>query len=79
MIRVAALLTVLVTIALPAGAQIAVRNQGYIPFSEPPINYRSDYLHGTFLSASRPSTIALMTFTTRSRSSSRSWKMARPN
>jgi hypothetical protein len=28
-------------LALPAGAQIAVRNQGYIPFSEPPINYRT--------------------------------------
>jgi len=25
----------------PAKAQIAVRNQGYVPFSEPPINYRS--------------------------------------
>jgi hypothetical protein len=25
----------------PAHAQIAVRNQGYIPFSEPPINYRT--------------------------------------
>jgi hypothetical protein len=25
-------------------AQVAVRNQGYIPFSEPPINYRSDDL-----------------------------------
>jgi hypothetical protein len=25
-------------------AQLAVRNQGYIPFSEPPINYRSDDL-----------------------------------
>jgi hypothetical protein len=28
-------------LALPAAAQIAVRNQGYIPFSEPPINYRT--------------------------------------
>jgi len=28
----------------PAMAQIAVRNQGYIPFSDPPINYRSDAL-----------------------------------
>jgi hypothetical protein len=26
-------------------AQIAVRNQGYIPFSEPPIDYRSSNLH----------------------------------
>ncbi|WP_160115123.1 hypothetical protein [Bryocella elongata] len=28
-----------------AGAQIAVRNQGYVPFSEAPINYRSEDLH----------------------------------
>jgi len=28
--------------ALPAAAQIAVRNQGYIPYSDAPINYRSD-------------------------------------
>ena len=27
--------------AVPVFAQIAVRNQGYIPYSEPPINYRS--------------------------------------
>ena len=27
-----------------ASAQIAVRNQGYVPFSEPPINYRSNDL-----------------------------------
>jgi len=27
-----------------AYAQIAVKNQGYVPFSEPPINYRSDDL-----------------------------------
>ena len=26
-------------------AQIAVRNQGYVPFSDPPINYRSNDLH----------------------------------
>jgi hypothetical protein len=31
--------------AMPAGAQIAVRNQGYIPYSDAPINYRSDDLH----------------------------------
>jgi hypothetical protein len=30
--------------SVPAIAQIAVRNQGYIPFSDPPINYRSDEL-----------------------------------
>src|SRR5262252_2339394 len=27
---------------LPVGAQIAVKNQGYVPFSEEPINYRSE-------------------------------------
>jgi hypothetical protein len=26
-------------------AQIAVKNQGYVPFSEPPVSYRSDDLH----------------------------------
>lgn len=30
--------------ALHAHAQIAVRNQGYVPFSDEPINYRSDDL-----------------------------------
>jgi hypothetical protein len=30
--------------ALPAQAQIAVLNQGYIPYSDPPINYRSNDL-----------------------------------
>jgi hypothetical protein len=30
--------------AAPVFAQIAVRNQGYIPYSEPPINYRSQAL-----------------------------------
>ncbi len=30
--------------SLPAHAQIAVRNQGYIPYSDAPINYRSDDL-----------------------------------
>ena len=29
----------------PALAQIAVRNQGYVPFSDAPINYRSNDLH----------------------------------
>src|SRR5271157_4338448 len=28
-----------------AYAQIAGKNQGYVPFSEPPINYRSDDLN----------------------------------
>jgi hypothetical protein len=31
-------------IAAPGNAQIAVRNQGYIPYSDAPINYRSDDL-----------------------------------
>jgi len=30
------------SLALPAHAQIAVKNQGYVPFSEEPINYRSE-------------------------------------
>jgi len=29
----------------PVCAQIAVRNQGYVPFSDAPINYRSNDLH----------------------------------
>jgi hypothetical protein len=29
---------------LPAPGQVAVKNQGYVPFSEEPINYRSDNL-----------------------------------
>lgn len=33
-----------VLLAHYASAQIAVRNQGYIPFSDPPINYRSNEL-----------------------------------
>ena len=43
MIRLLTILAVLA--AMPVAAQIAVRNQGYIPFSDPPINYRSDDLH----------------------------------
>jgi hypothetical protein len=39
-----AVLTVLGSVSIGAHAQIAVRNQGYIPFSDPPINYRSDDL-----------------------------------
>ncbi len=31
--------------AMRAYGQIAVRNQGYIPYSDAPINYRSDDLH----------------------------------
>ena len=34
-------LAVAVYLALPVQAQIAVRNQGYIPYSDAPINYRS--------------------------------------
>lgn len=30
---------------VPASAQVAVRNQGYLPFSDPPINYRSNDLN----------------------------------
>jgi hypothetical protein len=33
---------ILSSLALPAHAQIAVKNQGYVPFSEEPINYRSE-------------------------------------
>lgn len=40
-----ALLALLGGLSFRAGAQIAVRNQGYIPFSDPPINYRSDDLN----------------------------------
>jgi len=32
-------------LSLSAHAQLAVRNQGYIPYSDAPINYRSDDLH----------------------------------
>jgi hypothetical protein len=31
-------------VSLPANGQIAVKNQGYVPFSEEPINYRSENL-----------------------------------
>jgi hypothetical protein len=31
-------------LSLPAPGQVAVKNQGYVPFSEEPINYRSDNL-----------------------------------
>ena len=29
-------------LSMPVHGQIAVRNQGYVPFSEEPINYRAD-------------------------------------
>ncbi|MFL6603549.1 MAG: hypothetical protein ACJ8R9_19790 [Steroidobacteraceae bacterium] len=45
MMRAIAILTVCALAATRVSAQIAVRNQGYIPFSDPPINYRSDDLH----------------------------------
>jgi hypothetical protein len=35
----------LICLASGADAQIAVRNQGYVPFSDAPINYRSNDLH----------------------------------
>lgn len=44
-LRALAMLAVCGLAATQATAQIAVRNQGYIPFSDPPINYRSDDLH----------------------------------
>jgi hypothetical protein len=36
---------VLACVAIRADAQLAVRNQGYIPYSDAPINYRSEDLH----------------------------------
>jgi hypothetical protein len=45
-IQFAATASVLVAgwLSLPAHGQIAVKNQGYVPFSEEPINYRSENL-----------------------------------
>jgi hypothetical protein len=40
----AGLLATLACLSTPAGAQVAVKNQGYIPFSDAPINYRSNDL-----------------------------------
>src|ERR1700722_19587015 len=37
--------SVAVWLLRPVHAQIAVRNQGYVPFSDAPINYRSNDLH----------------------------------
>jgi hypothetical protein len=48
MMRAGSILAVLAAFAgvsIRADAQIAVRNQGYIPYSDAPINYRSDDLH----------------------------------
>jgi hypothetical protein len=42
---VANVLAALGCLAMPASAQVAVQNQGYIPFSDPPINYRSNDLN----------------------------------
>jgi hypothetical protein len=39
------LLAALACLTMPAGAQVAVKNQGYIPFSDAPINYRSNDLN----------------------------------
>lgn len=44
-IRALGLLVAGCLLANGANAQIAVRNQGYVPFSDPPINYRSNDLH----------------------------------
>jgi hypothetical protein len=38
------LLAALACLSMPANAQVAVKNQGYIPFSDAPINYRSNDL-----------------------------------
>src|SRR5580698_2740392 len=38
------LLAALACLSTPANAQVAVRDQGYIPFSDAPINYRSNDL-----------------------------------
>jgi len=43
--RVTAVVAVAMTVLPPAYAQIAVRNQGYIPYSDAPIFYRSDDIH----------------------------------
>src|SRR5947209_2505276 len=37
-------LTVALISVLPLAGLVAVRNQGYVPFSEEPINYRSENL-----------------------------------
>src|ERR1700744_690735 len=42
--RMAAAVGVAMAVAVPVYAQIAVRNQGYIPYSDAPINYRSEDL-----------------------------------
>jgi hypothetical protein len=42
---VASVFTALGCVAMPADAQVAVKNQGYIPFSDAPINYRSNDLN----------------------------------
>ncbi len=41
---VGGLLAALSCLSTPANAQVAVKNQGYIPFSDAPINYRSNDL-----------------------------------
>ena len=39
-IGAAGLLVALALLVVPLSGQVAVRNQGYVPFSEEPINYR---------------------------------------
>jgi hypothetical protein len=45
MLAALGVLVALAFLALPASAQVAVKNQGYIPFSDAPINYRSNDLN----------------------------------
>ena len=44
MLAALGVLVALAFLAMPASAQVAVKNQGYIPFSDAPINYRSNDL-----------------------------------
>ncbi len=44
-LRWTAAMAVAALLALPVQAQIAVKNQGFVPFSDAPIHYRSDDLH----------------------------------
>jgi hypothetical protein len=45
MLAALGVLVALAFLAMPANAQVAVKNQGYIPFSDAPINYRSNDLN----------------------------------
>ncbi len=44
-LAIATAVTAAVWLSLPAQGQIAVQKQGYIPFADEPINYRSNNLH----------------------------------